>query len=57
VGRLGLPTVREHRLKRLTQEHEARLAALEQSAAATPDLHAVLMVRVDATAGSTGGAA
>jgi superfamily II DNA or RNA helicase len=57
VGRLGLPTVREHRLKRLTQEHEARLAALEQGAAATPDLHAVLMVRVDATAGSTGGAA
>ncbi len=52
-----MPTVREHRLKRLTQEHEARLAALEQSAAATPDLHAVLMVRVDATAGSTGGAA
>lgn len=52
VGRLGLPTVRDHRLKRLTQEHEARLAALDQGAVAAPDLHAVLMVRVDATGGA-----
>jgi superfamily II DNA or RNA helicase len=50
VGRIGLPAVREHRLKRLTQEHEARMAVLEQGEAATPDLHAVLMVRVDAGA-------
>lgn len=51
VGRLGLPAVREHRLKRLTQEHAARLAALDQGVTAMPDLHAVLMVRVDATGG------
>ena len=50
VGRIGLPAVREHRLKRLTQEHEARMAALDQGEAATPDLHSVLMVRVDAGA-------
>ena len=50
VGRIGLPAVREHRLKRLTQEHEARMAALDQGEAATPDIHAVLMVRVDSGA-------
>jgi len=49
VGRIGLPAVREHRLKRLAQEHAARMAALDQGESATPDLHAVLMVRVDAS--------
>ena len=46
VGRLGLPAVREHRLKRLAAEHAARLAALDQAETAVPDLHAVLLVRI-----------
>lgn len=48
IGRIGLPAVREHRCKRLEQEHQARLEALEEAEACVPDLHAVLMVRVGA---------
>lgn len=48
IGRLGLPAVREHRRKRLEQEHQTRLEALEEAEACVPDLHAVLMVRVGA---------
>ena len=33
IGRIGLPAVREHRRKRLQQEHDARLAALAEAAA------------------------
>ncbi len=46
IGRIGLPAVREHRRKRLLQEHEARLAALAEAEASVPDLNAVMMVRV-----------
>jgi len=46
IGRIGLPAVREHRRKRLLQEHEARLAALADAEASVPDLNAVMMVRV-----------
>ncbi|EKM6405992.1 helicase-related protein [Pseudomonas aeruginosa] len=52
IGRIGLPAVREHRRKRLEAEHEARLAALADAEACTPDLNAVLMLRV----GQSGGA-
>ena len=48
IGRIGLPAVREHRRKRLQQEHDARLAALAEAAASVPDLNAVMMVRVSA---------
>ena len=48
VGRLGLPAVREHRLKRLAGEHAARMAALDQAETAVPDLHAVLLLRIAA---------
>ena len=48
IGRIGLPAVREHRRKRLEQEHQARLEALEEAEACVPDLHAGLMVRVGA---------
>ena len=48
IGRIGLPAVREHRRKRLEQEHQTRLEALEEAEACVPDLHAVLMVRVGA---------
>ncbi len=46
IGRLGLPAVREHRRKRLTAEHQARLATLDDAEASVPDLHAVMMLRV-----------
>jgi SNF2 family DNA or RNA helicase len=46
IGRIGLPAVREHRRKRLQQEHDARLAALDDMEASVPDLNAVMMVRV-----------
>lgn len=46
IGRIGLPAVREHRRKRLQQEHDARMAALEDMEASVPDLNAVMMVRV-----------
>jgi superfamily II DNA or RNA helicase len=52
IGRIGLPAVREHRRKRLEAEHETRLAALADAEACTPDLNAVLMLRV----GQSGGA-
>jgi len=41
-----LPAVREHRRKRLQQEHDARMAALDDMEASVPDLNAVMMVRV-----------
>ena len=46
IGRIGLPAVREHRRKRLQQEHDARMAALDDMEASVPDLNAVMMVRV-----------
>jgi len=46
IGRIGLPAVREHRRKRLQQEHGARMAALDDMEASVPDLNAVMMVRV-----------
>lgn len=46
IGRIGLPAVREHRRKRLQQEHDARVAALDDMEASMPDLNAVMMVRV-----------
>ncbi len=48
IGRIGLPAVREHRRKRLEQEHQARMAALEDASACVPDLNAVMMLRVGA---------
>jgi hypothetical protein len=46
IGRIGLPAVREHRRKRLEQEHRARLAALDDADANIPELNAVLMLRI-----------
>ena len=52
IGRIGLPAVREHRRKRLHQEHDARLVALSEAEAeaeaSVPELNAVMMVRVSA---------
>ena len=52
IGRIGLPAVREHRRKRLEAEHETRMAELADAEVCTPDLNAVLMLRV----GHSGGA-
>jgi superfamily II DNA or RNA helicase len=46
IGRIGLPAVRDYRRKRLRSEHEARMAALDIAEAYTPDLNAVLVLRV-----------
>jgi hypothetical protein len=53
IGRIGLPAVREHRRKRLETEHQARMADLSEAEACTPELNAVLILRI----GSAGGAA
>ena len=50
IGRIGLPAVREYRRKRLQQEHDARMAALNDMEASMPDLNAVMMVRVSGDA-------
>lgn len=54
IGRIGLPAVREHRRKRLSAEHYARLAALDDAAGCIPDLNAVLMLRFNAVEGTEG---
>jgi superfamily II DNA or RNA helicase len=46
IGRIGLPAVRDYRRKRLRAEHEARIAMLNAAEAYTPDLNAVLTLRV-----------
>jgi hypothetical protein len=53
IGRIGLPAVREHRRKRLEQEHQARMVVLDDASACVPDLNAVMMLRVGA-AGDSG---
>jgi hypothetical protein len=51
IGRIGLPAVREHRRKRLDQEHAARIAAIDDASAATPEIHAVIILRVGPRSG------
>jgi len=46
IGRIGLPAVREHRRKRLQQEHHSRLAAIEDAEVSLPDLTAVMILRI-----------
>ncbi len=56
IGRVGLPAVRDHRRKRLEQEHQARMAALDNSETIVPDLNAVMMLRIgEWKAGNEGG--
>jgi hypothetical protein len=50
IGRIGLPTVREFRRRRLQAGHEARLVALDDMETTVPELNAVAMVRIDAKA-------
>ena len=51
IGRVGLQTVRDYRRKRLRADHDARMAQLDAAEAYTPDLTAVLMLRVGAPEG------
>lgn len=46
IGRIGLPAVREHRRKRLRQEHDERMAVLTDMEASVPDLNALMVLRV-----------
>ena len=46
IGRIGLQNVREYRRMRLRGDHETRMAQLDAAEAYTPDLNAVLMLRV-----------
>nr|WP_281376899.1 helicase-related protein [Acidocella aromatica] len=52
IGRIGLPAVRQFRRRRLQNEHEARLAALDDMESSVPELNAVTMVRIDAKGGN-----
>lgn len=51
IGRIGLPSVRDYRRRRLRAEHETRMARLDAAEICVPDLHAVLMLRVGSPAG------
>lgn len=46
IGRIGLPSVREHRRKQLEAEYQERMAALDNADSSVPDLNAVMMLRV-----------
>jgi len=46
IGRIGLPAVREHRRKRLESEHQSRVQTLAEAEACTPDLNAVMLLRI-----------
>jgi superfamily II DNA or RNA helicase len=48
IGRVGLQTVRDFRRKRLRADHDARMAQLDAADAYTPDLNAILLLRVGA---------
>src|SRR5690606_17802611 len=53
IGRIGLPAVREHRRKRLEAEHQSRMERLADSEGVTPDLNAVLLLRIDSQGGAS----
>ena len=53
IGRIGLPAVREHRRKRLEAEHQARMAALADAESCTPDLNAVIVLRIGSHEGAS----
>ncbi|WP_070339185.1 DEAD/DEAH box helicase [Pseudomonas aeruginosa] len=53
IGRIGLPAVRERRRKRLEAEHQARMANLAEAEACTPELNAVLILRIGPAGGTS----
>lgn len=48
LGRLGLPEVRQHRLKRLDEEERAWAAELRKREQVLPDLQPIILLRVEA---------
>jgi hypothetical protein len=48
LGRLGLPEVRQHRLKRLDEEERAWAAELRKREQILPELQPVILLRVEA---------
>ena len=48
LGRLGLPEVRQHRLKRLDEEERAWAAELRKREQVLPELQPVILLRVEA---------
>ncbi|KIX33647.1 helicase [Burkholderia pseudomallei] len=46
IGRIGLPAVREYRRRQLQAEHKVRMAVLDEMEICTPELNAVMMVRI-----------
>lgn len=54
IGRIGLPAVRDHRRKRLKQEHDARMASINDMEVSLPDLNAVMMLRISSDSVSGG---
>ncbi|WP_223814396.1 DEAD/DEAH box helicase [Roseicitreum antarcticum] len=46
IGRVGLQTVRDFRRKRLQNEHAERMANLDAAASYSPDLNALLVLRI-----------
>ncbi|TWW09125.1 hypothetical protein E3A20_17480, partial [Planctomyces bekefii] len=48
LERLGLPEVRQHRLKRLREEERAWAAELQQREQILPDVQPVVVLRVEA---------
>jgi hypothetical protein len=48
LGRLGLPEVRQHRLKRLDEEERAWAAELRKREQVLPELQPVIVLRVEA---------
>jgi hypothetical protein len=51
LGRLGLPEVRRHRLKRLDEEERAWAAEMRKREQILPDLQQVILLRVEAGSG------
>lgn len=47
IGRIGLPAVRQHRLRRLNAEFQARAEDLNRAEASLPDLNAVMLIRIE----------
>jgi hypothetical protein len=51
LARLGLPEVRQHRLKRLEEEERAWAAGLSRRELILPELQPVVILRVEAGGG------
>lgn len=49
IGKVGLQTVRGYRRKHLQKEHGARMARLDAAASYSPDLNALLVLRIGET--------